>query len=116
MAVTEKPRWLEPEKVEVSAEMIELCKGSRFFAEILVRRGLHSKSDALPFLYPDHYPQSSPFDFPTMEKAVQRLVNALSNEEKIGIWGDFDADGQTATALLVNAYRNSHPKFFTTFR
>ena len=41
---------------------------------------------------------------PDMVKATERLIKALHSEEKIAIYGDFDADGITATALLKEAF------------
>ena len=42
-----------------------------------------------------------------MEKTVNRTVNALENNEKIGIFGDYDVDGATSTALLETILINS---------
>lgn len=48
---------------------------------------------------------SSPFLFPDMEKAVERIERAIVNNETIAIFGDYDADGITATAQLVRFFR-----------
>lgn len=48
---------------------------------------------------------SDPFLFPEMQKAVDRLERAIANRETIGIFGDYDADGVTGTAILVRALR-----------
>ncbi len=44
-----------------------------------------------------------PFGLTGMEAAVSRLILALKNNEKIAVYGDYDVDGVTATALLVQA-------------
>ena len=46
----------------------------------------------------------NPFILKDMEKTVNRTVNALENNEKIGIFGDYDVDGATSTALLGNYF------------
>ncbi len=47
----------------------------------------------------------SPWDFPDMEKAVKRIKKAIDKKERIMIFGDYDADGITGTAILVRALR-----------
>jgi len=46
-----------------------------------------------------------PFLFPDMEKAVERIIKAKDNEEKICVFGDYDADGVTATALMLETLK-----------
>jgi len=46
-----------------------------------------------------------PEDFPDMEKAASRIKQAIKNQERIMVFGDYDADGITATAILVRALR-----------
>lgn len=48
---------------------------------------------------------SDPFLFPEMQKAVERIKQAISVKETVGIFGDYDADGVTSTALLVRFFR-----------
>lgn len=55
------------------------------------------------FLYPTHYTPSDPYDLPDMHKAIGRIQHALIQRERILIWGDFDVDGQTATAVWLEA-------------
>ncbi len=69
----------------------------------LVRRGIVTAEAARRFLDPLHYVPASPAALPDMEAAVERIRRALQRQETILIWGDFDVDGQTATALLVSA-------------
>lgn len=76
-------------------------KGDRHLAQLLWQRDL-ADIDKLPgFLNPDHYTPTSAFDFgQEMKRAMGRLVQARVAQEKIAIWGDFDADGVTATSVL----------------
>ncbi|MBW4436750.1 MAG: single-stranded-DNA-specific exonuclease RecJ [Pleurocapsa minor GSE-CHR-MK-17-07R] len=69
-------------------------------ARRLTALGITTADEAEAFLNPDAYLPADPFELPDMEGAVERLWRALKFEEKVLIWGDFDADGQTATALL----------------
>ena len=46
----------------------------------------------------------NPFILKDMEKAVDRTVKAIKNNEKIGIFGDYDVDGATSTAILGNYF------------
>ncbi len=71
-------------------------------ARILVSRGIDEPRAAETFLYPRLESLSDPFLIPDMEKGVERVIASIRNEENICIYGDYDADGVTATALLSN--------------
>ena len=73
------------------------------FDRILAARGLKSKSKAA-FLLPDYSLVHDPFLLPDMDKAIKRLVRAHKKQEHITIYGDYDIDGLTATALLMDAF------------
>ena len=72
----------------------------RLVAELLYRKGIKTSSEAQEFFNPSMENLYDPFLFPDMEKAVQRILKAIDNKEKITIYGDYDVDGTTATALL----------------
>jgi single-stranded-DNA-specific exonuclease len=73
----------------------------RFAAQLLWQRGVTDPESVLAFLNPDCYQPTSPWAFGLeMEHAVQRLLQARDRQETVFIWGDFDADGITATAVL----------------
>lgn len=69
--------------------------------QILFNRGYADQTSALNFLSASPPANSNPENMLGMEAAVTRLVSAISNGELIAIYGDYDADGVTATALLV---------------
>ena len=96
-------QWLEPEPVNISTELLLAAGGDRILAEALSRRGFISMEQAVAFLDPAKYIPALPAELPELEKAVERLAYAISAGELIGIWGDFDADGQTSTAILYSA-------------
>ena len=74
---------------------------SPVMAGILLRRGLKEPEEARDFLKPSLSSLPSPFLLPDMDRAVQRLTEALDKQESIIIYGDYDADGLSATALLA---------------
>ncbi len=87
----------EPEKVDALAENLD-C--SRILAALLTGRGITTIDNARFFLNPDFNNLADPFLLKDMDKAVRRIFTAVKNREKILIFGDFDADGITSTALL----------------
>lgn len=70
-------------------------------AQLLHNRGISEPSQAELFLSADRRLEADPFLIPDMHLAVSRTYQALLSGEEIAIYGDFDADGITATALLV---------------
>ena len=72
-----------------------------FIAFLLVTRGIKDELTASEFIS-DSCRFVSPLSFKDMDKAVSRINSALDNCEKICVFGDYDCDGVTATALLVN--------------
>jgi single-stranded-DNA-specific exonuclease len=77
------------------------CGLSPLITQILFNRGLADASQVEPFLRADKSLSPDPFLLPDMEKAVTRIYRAILGGEKIAVYGDFDADGITSTALLV---------------
>ena len=86
----------------ISPEAIgRLAPFSPLAAQLLHNRGIADLPAAEAFLARDRGLLEDPFLLPDMEKAVSRLSAALLNGESIAIFGDFDADGITGTALLA---------------
>ncbi len=71
--------------------------------QVLYNRGLQSPAAALDFLGTDDAVLENPFRLPDMRAAADRLLRAIERREVICVYGDFDADGVAATALLVTA-------------
>jgi single-stranded-DNA-specific exonuclease len=69
--------------------------------QLLYNRGFETPESAAAFVNGTVYFSTDPLLLKDMEKAIQRLKTATENEEKIVIYGDYDADGVTSTALLV---------------
>lgn len=70
-----------------------------FAALLLVSRGITEDAQIEEF-FADESELSDPFTLKDMDKAVERINEAIENDEKIAVYGDYDADGVTATALL----------------
>ncbi len=72
-----------------------------YAAQLLWQRGIQDSQQLAGFVNPQLYRPASPFEFgQEMRWAVERLQLARDRGEKVAIWGDFDADGITATAVL----------------
>jgi single-stranded-DNA-specific exonuclease len=75
-------------------------------ARILACRNLADAESCRKFFAPSLDDLYDPFLFAGMEKAVSRIRSAVSGKEKIAVYGDYDADGVTGTAMLVRALRS----------
>jgi single-stranded-DNA-specific exonuclease len=73
-------------------------------AQILYNRGYRNPEDARAFLL-GNIPVADPFKMRGMNKAVERIRRAIKKGELIVVYGDFDADGVTSTALLVSTLK-----------
>ncbi len=73
---------------------------------LLWGRGLRDTEPARAFLNPGRFRFPPPEAYPPLVAAVDRLQAAIERREPICVWGDYDADGQTATALLVGTLRS----------
>lgn len=78
-------------------------------ANLLVQRNITTAERAREFFKPDLSKLHDPFLMKDMDKAVERLEKAISNEEKVLIYGDYDVDGTTAVALMYTFIRNFNP-------
>ena len=73
---------------------------SELLATILVGRNIVEDSKIKVFLEPTRKDFYDPFLLPDMEKAVERLIKAIDNNEKLMIYGDYDVDGITSISVL----------------
>ena len=106
MSLSEK-RWDSPvpapvEKVSALAEELDILPA---LARVLFHRGIDSAAAARDFLDPSPEQLHSPWLMMGMERAAERIGAALQKGEKIVVHGDYDADGITAAALLIEALR-----------
>lgn len=71
-------------------------------ASLLIQRGIKSFDEAKKFFRPALGDLHDPFLMKDMDKAIERLNNAIKNKEKILIYGDYDVDGTTSVALTYS--------------
>jgi single-stranded-DNA-specific exonuclease len=69
-------------------------------ARLLVQRGIKTFNEARSFFRPRLSDLHDPFLMKDMEKAVERLENAISKKEKVLVYGDYDVDGTTSVAMM----------------
>jgi single-stranded-DNA-specific exonuclease len=86
-------------KGQLSAEV----RAQELVGQLLVRRGIDTPDRAEGFLDPACYSPAPATDLPDLTAARRRLITAVRAREQVAVWGDFDVDGQTSTALLVSA-------------
>jgi single-stranded-DNA-specific exonuclease len=92
---------------DVAAQRLlaEATGQSPLLCQLLLNRGITDAAMARTFLSPSLHDLPDPFLLHGMQQAVDRLVAALQREEQIAIYGDYDVDGVTATALLITFFR-----------
>lgn len=102
-----QPQWQIQPIPEIPQWFLETVKNQipnsdgRYAAQLLWQRGIQDPQKLAGFLNPDLYQPATPFEFgQEMKSAVRRLEKAREIGEKVAIWGDFDADGITATSVL----------------
>ncbi len=84
--------------------------------QLLYNRNLRTQKEIDEFLLPD-YSQDlyDPFLFRDMERAVERIFSAIKNQEKVVIYGDYDADGVTAATVLFNTLKYLGAQFLEVY-
>ncbi len=75
-------------------------------AQLLINRGIFDKESALSFLRLRLADMADPMLLKGIDEALELILKAVKNKELITIFGDYDADGLTATALLFNFFAN----------
>jgi len=95
-------RWtLAPPQPLLAAQLAARLKLSPLFVQCLLNRGLTEPETIQRFLQPRLKHLGDPFLLPQMDRAVARLFEALQRGEALVIFGDYDVDGVTSTALLL---------------
>lgn len=105
------PRWQLIPTDENAAQALQAALGiDSLFCRLLVQRGITSFDEARAFFRPSIADLHNPYLMKDMDLAVARLDEALRNNERILLYGDYDVDGTTSVALmyafLSGFYRN----------
>src|SRR5258708_3299952 len=101
-----KYRWsVAPAQRPLACFLAETLKISPLLGQCLVNRGMSEPEAVMRFLEPRLKHLADPFLLPNMEAAVARLFRAREGGERLVIFGDYDVDGVTATALLTEVLR-----------
>lgn len=102
-----------PDESDVTALQSAL-KIPRIIAHLLVQRGIKTFEQARLFFKPKLSDLHDPFLMKDMDLAVDRILKAINNQEKIMVYGDYDVDGTTSVALLSSFLKN-HSRHIQTY-
>src|SRR5687767_14464202 len=98
-------RWNILPQHELTTELASRLKTSPLIAQILLTRGYADPSDCAAFLRPSLKHLHEPATLPGVTRAADRIARAISDREKVVLYGDYVVDGITATAILWHAIR-----------
>ena len=100
-------KWILAEEQDnaLIAELTELLNVTPIISKLLINRGINTFDKAKNFFRPEINSLHDPFFMKDMDKAIARLNDAIFNEEKILIYGDYDVDGTTSVALVYSFLR-----------
>ncbi len=98
--MTQNKRWIVPPLITPEADSA-LSAFPPLLRQILFNRGYAAEAEARAYLNAKPDFNTDPYQMTGMKKAVERIRIAIQNHEAIAIYGDYDVDGVTATALLV---------------
>lgn len=98
--------WLStpqnPDRARLLSHSLDLHPA---LCQVLINRGLTEPEPASGFLNPSLKEMANPFDLPDLEEGSRRLAEAVIKGRKIGLFGDYDADGVTSTAIFYDFFR-----------
>ncbi len=93
------------EQKEAAAEMSEALNVSPIISGMLIKRGIDNVDEARKFFRPQLHDLHDPYLMIDMDKAVDRLNEAMGHKERILVYGDYDVDGCTSVALVYRFLR-----------
>ena len=108
-------RWTlkpKPDPQQIKALAHEL-KVDDLVAQLLLQRGISTYEEAKTFFRPQLSELHNPFLMKDMDVAVARIEKAISQEENILVYGDYDVDGTTAVALVSSYLMTYYPNIAT---
>jgi single-stranded-DNA-specific exonuclease len=98
-------RWIIAPPSERAPELASRLRTSPVIAQVLLNRGIAEAEDCFNFLRPSLKCLHDPATIPNLVKAAARIADAIRARQQIVIYGDYDVDGITATAILWHAIR-----------
>jgi single-stranded-DNA-specific exonuclease len=108
-------RWilrseLTDEQVKTAQDLAQAISTTPFIAALLVQRGITDFNSAKDFFCPETTHLHDPFLMQDMDRAVERLSEAIANGEKILVYGDYDVDGTTSVAMFYGFLRKIYDR------
>ncbi|MBP6456557.1 MAG: hypothetical protein KA275_07500 [Chitinophagaceae bacterium] len=101
-----KKHWIQKNiDTENIEKIITQYQCSHLIASLIASRNLNDKEEIRNFFYPNIDLLHNPYLMKGMEIAVHRIEKAINENEKILIYGDYDVDGTTSVALLMNFFQ-----------
>ena len=98
--------WVfRPSDIELQHNLSRLLSISAVTASVLLARGVTTADEAGRWMSSAQERLHDPFLIPDMEQAVERLHLALSRQEQVCFYGDYDVDGVSATSLYLSFYQ-----------
>jgi single-stranded-DNA-specific exonuclease len=99
-------RWtLRPHDAQLVEDIERNCQISPVLAQILALRGITGTSDVASFLEMKMTELRDPSELPGITEATEIIYSAVTDRKKIFIYGDYDCDGMTSTAILVRCLK-----------
>jgi single-stranded-DNA-specific exonuclease len=107
--MTMQKRWTIKKADPIAEEELrQALKIHPVLCKLLVQRGIRTFDAARDFFRPDINHLHDPWLMKDMDKAVDRIIQAISNEERILVFGDYDVDGTTAVATTYSFLKKIH--------
>ena len=97
----QKKLWVVKPTDKMSATLADSLDIPHLVAQVLVNRGIIEHETAQTFLDPKLTGLIPPEKMPGIGPAVTRIIDAIKNEEKVTIYGDYDVDGITGVSILL---------------
>lgn len=105
-------KWVQakPDEQLISTTLAQELNIDTALTEILVARNIHTFQQARDFFRPELKDLHNPFIMKDMDLAIIRIEQAIQQNEKLMIYGDYDVDGTTSVALTFSFFRQFHPQ------
>lgn len=100
-------KWHVPDfDWNILSRLVKELSVSPITAKLLLNRGISNVEEGRAFFHGTLADLSSPWNLSGMEAAVSRILHGIKHKEKIMVYGDYDVDGITATAIVVSFLKN----------